>query len=148
MLAERQTAEMLIDEVEQLDAVDAAVQSGQTGRAHTLVRALRSRLAEKPVRVSVAAELIGVSQPTIRAWADEGVLETVDADGPRAVTLGSVLRVRPVVAELRALGRQRDLMSAVLAQVDDRELLDDKRLQSSLAQMRRGELVFARRRRS
>lgn len=42
-------------------------------------------------RVSEAASLLGVSDDTVRRWADQGRLETIRADGGRVAIDGAVL---------------------------------------------------------
>jgi hypothetical protein len=86
-------------------------------------------------------KLLDLSLPTIRAWIERGLLDEVDGSSPRRITLGSVLEVRPLVRELRALGRDRNLLEAVLARLDDERVLADRKLRRSLDEMSRGELV-------
>jgi DNA-binding transcriptional MerR regulator len=107
-----------------------------------VVRLKRRRLAEAPsVRLSVAAKLLDLSVPTIRTWIDRGLLEEVGGSSPRRVTLQSVLEVRPLVRELRALGRDRNLLEAILARVEDERALSDRKLRRSLDEMRSGKLI-------
>lgn len=143
---ERQQVDEILDEVRRLDALREAVETGSRGEARKVVGDLRARRIShaRPVRLAIAADLLGVSLPTVRAWADEGLLEWRDGS-PRRVSLGSVLRVRPIVLELKELGQNRDLLAAVLARVDDEATLSDRRLQTSLKQMREGRKVYRRR---
>jgi DNA-binding transcriptional MerR regulator len=107
-----------------------------------VIRIRRRRLDEAPsVRLSTAAKLLDLSVPTIRAWIDRGLLEEVDGSSPRRVTLKGVLEVRPLVRELRALGRDRNLLEAVLADLDDKRTLSDRKLRKSLAELRSGKLT-------
>jgi hypothetical protein len=46
----------------------------------------------------------------------------------------------------RELGRNRDLLAAVLARLEDEAMLSDRRLQASLDEMRQGRKVYRRRR--
>ena len=91
-----------------------------------------------PVRVLIAEQLLGVSGQTVREWIDKGVLEAVDGS-PVRVTLASVLETKNIVDELRELGQDRDLVSAVLNQLELEELEEDDRFRKSLEQMKRGE---------
>lgn len=93
------------------------------------------------VRLSVAATLLDLSVPTIRIWIDRGLLDDVDDSSPRRVTLKSVLEVRPLVRELRTLGRDRNLLEAVLARLEDERTLSDRDLLRSLDDMRTGKLA-------
>lgn len=144
---EREQLHGILDEVERLDALAQAIQAGRKSEAHQAVeelRLLRIRDA-RPVRLALAAELLAVSVPTVKAWADEGVLEWRDGS-PQRVSLGSVLHVGSIVRELKQLGRNRDLLAAVLARLEDEATLSDRRLQTSLDEMRQGRKVYRRRR--
>ena len=138
---ELELAERVARDVDDLDALEASVRRNKDARL-TVGRLRRRRLAEAPsVRLSVAAKLLGLSVPTIRAWIDHGLLDEVRRVSPRRVTLASVLEVRPIVRELRALGRDRNLLEAVLARVEDERALSDRKLRKSLDEMRSGELI-------
>jgi hypothetical protein len=89
------------------------------------------------VPVAVAARLLGVSEPTVRDWADQGVLEDAPVK-PRALSLESVVRVRERLQRLRALGKSKDLRSALLVRIDDAITLKEPRVVRSLRQMRAG----------
>lgn len=144
---EREQLHGILDEVERLDALAQAIQAGRKSEARQAVeelRRLRIRNA-RPVRLAIAAQMLGVSVPTVKAWAGEGVLEWRDGS-PQRVSLGSVLRVGPIVRELKQLGRNRDLLAAILARLEDEATLSDRRLQTSLDEMRQGRKVYRRRR--
>lgn len=129
-----------LKEVERLDTIEE--RAGQDKKVHEAVEDLRERRLKETVRISVAARLLDVSVPTARAWASQGVLTRArHRQGPQRVTLGSVVRARRIVAELRHLGQQKKLLPTVLAVIEDQETLAGKRLRESLDQMRRGELV-------
>jgi hypothetical protein len=66
---------------------------------------------EPPIRLSVAASLLGVDENTVREWADNGVL-TVTTRRPRLlVDAVSVYELSRLIRDLRAM--------------DDREMLDE-----------------------
>jgi len=96
-----------------------------------------------PIRVSYAAHLLGVSGPTVRSWIAHGLLEPVKpahgSRGPLRVTLDSVAEVKEIADELRDLGQDRRLVSAVIARLEGEALSGDDRFRASVAQMRRGE---------
>jgi hypothetical protein len=128
-----------LDEVESLKVIDS--RAGDDKRVHREVARLVDRRLDRPIRVSTAAQLLGVSVPTVRAWIDAGVLE--DSGGsPRRVGLRSVAAIRPIVLELKKLGRDRNLLEAVLARIEDEGALRDRRLRRSLDELRRGEVVY------
>jgi hypothetical protein len=91
-----------------------------------------------PVRVMIAEQLLQVSGQTVREWIEKGVLDAVEGS-PTKVTLASVLETKDIVDELRELGQDRDLVSAVLNRLELEELEDDDRFRKSLEQMKRGE---------
>lgn len=92
----------------------------------------------EPIRVLHATQLLGVSEPTVNSWSERGVLEARPSR-PRRVTLESVLRAKHAVDELRELGRDQDLVNAVLNKLEAAELAQNDRLRKSLEQMRQGE---------
>lgn len=140
-IRELDTAERIARDIDELDELENSLGRNKDARLK-VVRLKRRRLAEAPsVRLSVAAKLLDLSVPTIRAWIDRGLLEEVGGSSPRRVTLQSVLEVRPLVRELRALGRDRNLLEAVLARVEDERALSDRKLRRSLDEMRSGKLV-------
>ncbi|MDP9385533.1 MAG: hypothetical protein M3P50_09920 [Actinomycetota bacterium] len=128
-----------VEEVQHLDEAEAAVHKGDTEEAaKALAEAKRRRLrAAPPIPVSVAAKLLKVSEPTIRSWLDTGVLEDAGTK-PRAVRIESVVRTHRLLGELRERGQDRNVRQALLAHLDDELALQDERLQSSIASMRRG----------
>lgn len=138
---ELDTAERIARDIDELDELESSLGRNEDARLK-VVRLRRRRLDEAPsVRLSVAGKLLGLSLPTIRTWIDRGLLEEVRGSSPRRVTLRNVLEVRPLVRELRALGRDRNLLEAVLARVEDKRALSDRKLRRSLDEMRSDELV-------
>lgn len=138
---ELERAERVTQEVEDLETIEEAVCDNREA-LRTVHRLLERRLEELvPVRFSVAASLLGLSVPTIRRWASLGLLGEVDRNGVDRVPMERVLALRPIVRELKRLGKRRHLLEAVLVRIDDRRTLADQRLLESFQQMRRGELV-------
>ncbi len=147
-IRELDTAERIARDIDELDELEDSLGRNEDARLK-VVRLKRRRLAEAPsVRLSVAAKLLDLSVPTIRVWIDRGLLDEVRGSSPRRVTLQSVLGVRPLVRELRALGRDRNLLEAVLARIEDERALSDRKLRRSLDEMRSGQLVDITPRRS
>lgn len=91
-----------------------------------------------PVRLSYAAAVLDLTDQTVRDWLDAGLLEDFGGS-PRRVGLESVAVLRRLVKDLRESGQQRDLMTAVLRELERDELRHDDRFLASLEQMRRGE---------
>jgi hypothetical protein len=138
---ELDTAGRLAREVEEIAKIEAALDANPD--AQRSLADLRVRLIDlqPTVRLSVAADLLEISLPTVRAWMDDGVLREAGDSSPRRVSLESVLEVRPVLRDLRALGRDRNLLAAVTDRLEDERDLADSRLQRSLEEMRRGDLI-------
>lgn len=136
----REAIEARVEEIEAIEEAELALKEGEIDEAlESLSDALSlTRSTAPPVTVRIASQLLGVSQPTIRAWADEGALEDLPETSPRAVTLDSVMRVRRILEELRELGRSRQIRQALLARVDDELTLQNPDLRRSLRQMRTG----------
>jgi DNA-binding transcriptional MerR regulator len=140
-IRELDTAERIAREIDELDQLEDSLGRNKDARLK-VVRLRRRRLAEAPsVRLSVAGKLLDLSVPTIRAWIDRGLLDEVRGSSPRRVTLQSVLGVRPLIRGLRALGRDRNLLEAVLARIEDERALSDRKLRRSLDEMHSGELI-------
>lgn len=138
---ELDTAERIARDIDELDELESALTRNKDARLR-VVRLRRRRLDEAPsVRLSVAGKLLDLSLPTIRVWIERGLLDEIDGSSPRRITLGSVLEVRPLVRELRALGRDRNLLEAVLARLEDERTLSDRKLRRSLDEMHSGELT-------
>jgi hypothetical protein len=134
-------AERVARDIDELDALEASVRRNRDARAR-VERLRRRRLEEAPsVRLSVAAAMLELSLPTIRSWISRGLLEDLPNVSPRQVTLESVLTLRPVLRELRELGQDRNLLEALMARTEDRQILASRRLSKSLEEMRRGEVI-------
>ena len=91
-----------------------------------------------PVPVSVAAPLLGVSEPTVRSWTRRGLL--IYADGhDSGLDVGRLYEVIALVRELRSTGQTHDLLNKVWDRLADNAVLERPDLRDSLAQMRRGD---------
>jgi hypothetical protein len=91
------------------------------------------------VRPVTAAKLLGLSEKTVRAWADQGVL-VVARRAPRLLLDAiSLHQVSHLVRQLRAAGKHRDLLDEVGRRLRDQALIEQGDFQESLAQLRRGE---------
>jgi hypothetical protein len=138
---ELDAAERVAREVEEISRLETTLESNPAARRS--LKELRGRLIDfqPSVRLSVAAALLELSLPTIRAWMGDGPLREVPGSSPRRVSLSSVLEVRPVLHDLRELGQDRSLLGAVSARLEDEGTLADPELRRSLEEMRRGELT-------
>ena len=139
VLAARAIAENAVADVEDLNAalVDAPVGSRLRKR---LTQIRERRLAEVPgVPVSVAARTLGLTPQTVRVWLGVGVLEVVSGSRPLKVSTGRLAEVVSLVERLR-VGRDRDLLSAVVDHLEDERVLAHRRVRRSLEQLRRGQV--------
>lgn len=119
--------------------IELAADENDPDRRLTLEELAWHEVSEaEPIRVSHAAQLLDTSDRTVATWAHRGVLDE-RSTRPRRVSLDSVLRTRQLIERLRELGRDRDLLTAILDKLESDELAEDDRFQRSLNQMRRGE---------
>jgi DNA-binding transcriptional MerR regulator len=136
---EEQRIRSLFDRVEAVEDVARSLPEGDERRAKLLAVSSATLADEGTVRPVIAARLLGLSERTVRAWAKQGVL-TVAQRSPRLLLdLQSVHDVRHMVQDLRALGKDRDLLDEVWRRLSDAALLDGADLGESIEQMRRGE---------
>jgi len=130
----------LLERVETLESVARSLPE-QDDRRSRLLRLIEKDLATAaPLRPRVAAELLGLSEKTVRAWVREGVLLTADTSSPRLLL--DVERVHDVlhlVKDLRAAGATVGLLDEVHRRLADATWLDRADLVESVEQMRRGE---------
>jgi DNA-binding transcriptional MerR regulator len=125
-----------VDEV--LD-VAHSIEGERPQEAARLVHASHGALsAAEPVRVPIAAKILLVSDKTVRAWAQEGLL-TSRAVRPRrlldAERLHVVLRF---LSDLRAAGQDRDFRDNLWNRLQDEALLDREDLAESQSEMNAG----------
>ncbi len=119
--------------------VARAIERDRPQEAARLLGASRSALSHAaPVRVTIAARLLLVSDKTVRAWVADGLLtQRLLLDPARLHDVLEVLR------DLRAAGRDRDLRESIWHRLQDDALLDREDLAESLAQMRAGQVAPA-----
>ena len=110
-----------------------------------LVHASHGALSSaEPIRVPIAAKILLVSDKTVRAWAQDGLL-TPRTVRPRllldAERLHVVLRF---LSDLRAVGQDRDFRDNLWNRLQDEALLDRGDLAESLSEMNAGNVRPAR----
>lgn len=131
----------LLDGLAEIEEAEPAVRSNpRTQRKLEELRREQLR-ALRPMRISAAARLLGVAEPTARLWTDEGLLAEVERRPVRRVSVDSVFRIRAIVRDLKRQGRNRNLLDATFNRLNDELQLADSGLQESLEQMRRGEVI-------
>jgi hypothetical protein len=139
VLAETQQLLDLFEQVEEIEAV-ADTLPEHDDRRSKLIGVVEKALAKAPpVRPVVAGELLDLTEKTIRAWAQEGVL-TVSRSEPRMLLdAGRLHQVLHLVGDLRRAGKNRGLLDEVYRRLADQALLDRADLATSLEQMSQGE---------
>jgi|BarGraNGADG00212_1021973.scaffolds.fasta_scaffold16503_5 DNA-binding transcriptional MerR regulator len=130
----------LIERIEILECI-AGTLPDEDDRRLALIGLVEKDLASAhPFRPRIAAELLDVSEKTVRAWAQEGVLKR--AATPSSRVLLDVERVHEVlrlVKDIRAAGETHGLLDEVHRRLVDATWLERDDLTESLEQMRRGE---------
>jgi hypothetical protein len=87
---------------------------------HQIVAAMRP--AE--IDITQAATALGVSKPTVRAWARRGLIDIV-REQPMRLALGSVVKLRRDLERLReTAGSEKRWQSLLAAAADQRELAE------------------------
>lgn len=91
------------------------------------------------VRPVIAADLLGLTEKTVRTWVREGVLLAQQERSRLLLDPVRLHEVRYLVRKLRAAGQNHRLLDEVYRQLADAAVLDRDDLQESMAQMRRGQ---------
>lgn len=140
----RLEAEELADAVAELRT--ASLSKPELERALERVEALSSRVQKAldlpgGLSVAQAAERLEVSEPTIRKWLAEGLLERAEDHKPVEVTQRSVIEVERVLGRVRESYPARRWSEALAAFLHDRDLLGQEWAREGVEQLRHGELI-------
>src|SRR6266516_262858 len=140
----RLEAEELADAVSELRV--ASLSKSELERALERVEALSSRVQKAldlpgGLSVAQAAERLEVSEPTVRKWLAEGLLEQVEDHKPVEVTQRGVIEVERVLDTVRESYPSRRWSEALAAFLHDRDLLRQEWAREGVEQLRRGELI-------
>jgi hypothetical protein len=140
----RLEAEELADAVSKLRT--ASLSKPELERALERVEALSARVQKAldlpgGLSVAQAAERLEVSEPTIRKWLAEGLLDRVKGHKPVEITQRSVIEVERVLGTVRESYPSRRWSEALAAFLQDRDLLGQEWAREGVDQMRRGELI-------
>jgi DNA-binding transcriptional MerR regulator len=136
---EEQRIRSLFDRVETVEDVAKTLPKDDERRAKLLAVSNAALAEEGSVRPVIAARLLGLSEKTVRAWANQGVLAVAQRAPRLLLDVRSVHEVSHILRDLRALGRDRDLLDEVWRRLSDAALLEHPGLRESIEQMRRGE---------
>jgi len=89
------------------------------------LEAVRTHLAgrDRGAKVSEAAQVLGLSQPTVRAWIASGILEPIDGTTPVRVDVRSLADVKRALDLIRRHKDDRRLLADVMRILRDRAAL-------------------------
>lgn len=140
----RLEAEELADAVAELRI--ASLSKSELERVLERVEALSARVQKAldlpgGLSVAQAAERLEVSEPTVRKWLAEGLLERVEDHKPVEIAQRSVIEVERVLGTVRESYPARRWSEALAAFLHDRDLLGQKWAREGMEQLRRGELI-------
>lgn len=140
----RLEAEELADAVSELRA--ASLSKAEFERALERVEELSARVQKAldlpgGLSVAQAAERLDVSEPTIRKWLAEGLLERVEGHKPVEITQRSVIEVERILGTVRESYPARRWSEALAAFLHDRDLLGQEWAREGVEQLRQGELI-------
>lgn len=146
MTVTQETQQVLgaLERVETVERVAASFQPNDARRLELLKVVADSLAALPPVRPVIAARWLKLSEPTIRAWVREGVLDAAVSKPRLLLDAKRLHTVRHLVDDLRAAGKCDGLLDAVYRRLVDATWLDNEDLYESLEQMRRGEYTVVR----
>ena len=142
--AEERRIRSLFERVETIEEVAVTLPEGDDRRARLLVLTRDALAEEATVRPVIAAKILGLSEKTVRAWAEAGLLATRQRSPRLLLDVPSVHLVSHVLRELREEGLERDLLEHVWHRLEDQALLDREDLRESIDQLRQGDVVVLR----
>lgn len=113
----------LLDDLQTLD--ELARDELDPARRQRL-EALKDRIAsrERGATVAEAARVLGLSQPTVRAWAEEGILPLVPESRPRRVELCGLADLKRALDLINTHRDDAGVLARVGQLLRDRALLD------------------------
>lgn len=130
----------LMERIETLESVAHSLPEGDKRRSQLLDIVEKDLATATPLRPRVVGRLLGLSEKTVRAWVEEGVLLRAETSSPRLLL--EVERVHDVlhlIKELREAGNTFGLLDEVYRQLIDASWLERGDLRESVEQMRRDE---------
>ena len=102
---------------------------------------LRDTLGDVGISVEQSARRLQVSQPTIRKWIGEGLLDAIPDRKPVEVDPRSVVRVERVLENVRKSYPSRDWTRALAAFLHDRDLVQKLGVAEAIEEIERGKFV-------
>lgn len=102
---------------------------------------LRATLGDVGISVEQSARRLQVSQPTVRKWIGEGLLDAIPGRKPVEVDPRSVVRVEQVLGNVRESYPSREWTRALAAFLHDRDLARKLGVAKAIDEAGRGEYV-------
>lgn len=130
----------VIGVVEDLIALQQLAGQERDAARRRSLDAVREHVAERDrgAKVGEAAQVLGVSAPTVRAWIEAGALQAVAGSRPVRVGVMSLAVTKSVVGELRAHRDDRALLADVLRVLRDRGVLAGEDVAAGLGDVSAG----------
>jgi len=130
----------VIGVVEDLIALQQLAGQERDAARRRSLDAVREHVAERDrgAKVGEAAQVLGVSAPTVRAWIEAGALQAVAGSRPVRVGVMSLAVTKSVVDELRAHRHDRALLADVLRVLRDRGVLAGEDVAAGLGDVSAG----------
>ncbi|HXH56170.1 helix-turn-helix domain-containing protein [Iamia sp.] len=116
----------VVDVVEDLNALQELAEHEADPERRRTLDAVRSRLGDRDrgAKVAEAAELLGITPPTVRAWITSGVLVAVPDARPTRVDTLCLADVKRALDLIREHSDDRHLLADVHRVLRDRAALD------------------------
>lgn len=102
---------------------------------------VRNHVADRDrgAKVSEAAEVLGLSHPTVRSWVEAGVLQRISGTKPLRIDVLSLADTKRMVDLIRQHADDRQLLARVMSVLRDREALAAS--EEGFADLRAGRVV-------
>ena len=115
----------LVEVVDDLLALEQLAQHEDDPERRRSLDAVRAHVAlrYRGAKVSEAAQVLGLSQPTVRAWIEAGLLEPISGATPVRVDVLSLADVKRAVELVRRHADDRHLLVQVMRILRDGEAL-------------------------
>lgn len=102
---------------------------------------LEATTARTPgLSVAAAADYLGVSEPTVRAWLRNGLLSAIDGVKPIVIDPTTLRTVHRLLVELRERGKDPAWLRSFVDYVHDLSVIRSPAVQNGLAEMKAGHL--------
>lgn len=107
------------------------------------LEAVRSHVADRDrgAKVSEAAQVLGLSQPTVRAWIESGLLEPIAGTAPVRVDVRSLADVKRALDLIRRHKDDRRLLADVMRLLRDRAAFAGEDVRAGLEDFEAGRTV-------